>query len=51
MSVKFLITRADVNLQMFVADAAHDVTAEQIAAKFPAGVPIHETDFAAGPNQ
>src|SRR5205814_1666089 len=50
--VRFLVARADVNLQMLVADAAHDVTSKFVSAEFAAGrMTIEESDFAAGPNQ
>ena len=49
--MEFLVTRADVDLHFVVADPAHDVGAEQVAAKFPAGVAIHEADLATGPSQ
>ena len=48
-AVKFLIRCADVDLQMFVADAASDVASEFVAAEFSRRVTVHEADFAAGP--
>ena len=36
---------------MLVADAAHDVAAEFVAAEPAAGVAVIETDLAAGPNE
>jgi len=47
----FFVSRADVELQMIVANAAHDVSAECVPAKFSALVAVHESDFAAGPGQ
>ena len=51
MSVKFLIRRANVDLHVLVADAAHEIGTKKIAAELPAGVTIHEADFAAGPGE
>ena len=50
-AVKFLIRCADVDLHMFVADAASDVAAKFVTAEFAARVPIIESDFSAGPNE
>src|ERR1700730_1393109 len=50
--VRFVVTGSDVDLQMVVTDATHDVTAKLIAAVFAAGgMTIEDSDFATGPNQ
>lgn len=49
--IRLLIRRADVNLQVIVADAANDIGTECVAAEFSSGVSVHETNFAARPTQ
>src|SRR5690348_3548048 len=49
--MRLLVARADVYLQMLVADAAHYIRAEFVPAEFSAGMTIHEADLAAGPGQ
>ena len=49
--VEFVVGSADVDLHFVVTNRANDVSAEQVAAKFPAGVTVHEPNFATGPNQ
>ena len=49
--MEFLIGGADVNLRFVVADAADDISAEQITPEFPAGVSVHEANFATGPDK
>ena len=51
MSVKFLIGCADINLQMLVTDAAHDVTADFVAAKSAGRMSVEKSNFTAGPGE
>src|SRR5690349_18545629 len=49
--MRLFVARADVYLQMIVADAAHYIRTEFIPAEFSAGMAVHESDLAASPRQ
>ena len=49
--MRLFVTRADVDLQMIVADAAHYIRGELVTAEFATRMTIHEANFAAGPTE
>ena len=49
--MRLFVSRADIDLQMIVAYAAHYITGELVAAESSGSVAVHEADLAASPAQ